>query len=106
MDYIRAPIITSPAISVDDADTETYAGNRVTFFVSTATAPVIGVRHGEVSGVEFLDGVFIGAACLVASDGTKANDKIFSRVIIDGGPIEKPAGYDLDIHWELVFAPN
>lgn len=106
MDYIRAPIITTPAISVADDDAGTYAGNRSTFFVSTATAPSAGAKYGEASGVEFADGVFVGAACLVASDGTKANDKIFSRVIISGGPIEKPAGYDLDIHWELVFAPN
>lgn len=106
-DYLRVPIIASPAYSVSAGDESKFSGNEVTFFASTGAAPTVGGSVvGEVNGEVFGTGSEIGAAGLIISDGTKANDMLHSRVIITPGPVVKSADYDFDLHWKLKFDPT
>lgn len=102
-DILRCPLLTPPGTTTSDESR--FASNVLTFFATTASAkPVAGIRQGFVNAAEFTDGCLIGGACLVASSGSQPSDLLYARIKFDS-PIEKVAGFDIDLHWQITFSP-
>jgi len=100
-DILRCPILTPPGVGTSDVDK--FAANELTFFASTSAARLTnGARKGFVGSTNFVDGVLIGGACLIVSKSDQISDILFARIKF-GSPIEKAAGFEIDIQWKITF---
>lgn len=110
-DYLRVPIRAGAVIDTADSDSN-YEDNRITFFATTAAAPVsVGGVVGEANGIVFkktgeavTDYARIYSVGLVVSNGTEESDILYARANL-GSVVSNELGYDFDIHWDLTFTP-
>lgn len=94
-DYLRVPILTSPALSKSNA---VYENNQVTFFA--VTDGVVGV-HGTPFNTT---SVVYGAGLVAAPDiGDQSRDVVFSRVYTEIGSIQKEVGHEIGVTWTIRF---
>lgn len=102
-DILRCPIAVPPGYS--SSDSSRFGANMLSFMATTSTArPISGSRKGFVSGTDFADGSMVGGACLVGSSGSRDSDLLFARIRFPD-PVEKVAGMEIDILWEITFNP-
>jgi len=94
-DYLRVPVLTSPALS---ASASQYENNQAAFFA--VTEGVLGV-HGTAFNTT---SVVYGAALVAAPDiGDQSRDIVFSRVYTEIGSIQKEVGHEVGVSWTIRF---
>ena len=94
-DYLRVPILTSPALSKSSAY---YENNQAAFFAMTeGVAGVHGTPFNTTSEV-------YGAALVATPDvGDQSRDIVFSRVYTEIGSIQKEVGHEIGVTWTIRF---
>jgi len=86
-DYVRAPLVVSPAISASGSD---YDGNQVTFFAITAGSTGV---HGKTFDFS-ADSKVYGVALAATPQPTQyTQDRLFSRSYDGFDPVPKEDGY-------------
>jgi hypothetical protein len=96
-DYVRAPLVVSPAISASGSD---YAGNQVTFFAVTAgTSGVHGRAFDKAN-----DSKVYGVALAATPQPTQyTQDLLFSRSYSGFSPVPKEVGYQIGGQYIIRF---
>jgi len=96
-DYVRAPLIVTPAISASGSD---YAGNQVTFFAITAGSQGV---HGKTFDFS-ADSKVYGVALAATPQPTQyTQDKLFSRSYDGFDPVPKEDGYQIGGQYIIRF---
>lgn len=96
-DYVRAPLVNTPAISASGSD---YSGNQVTFFAITAGA--VGV-HGKTFDFSANSKVY-GVALAATPEPTQyTQDLLFSRSYDGFDPVPKEDGYQIGGQYIIRF---
>jgi hypothetical protein len=94
-DYLRVPILTSPALSASSAN---YENNQAAFFA--VTEGVAGVHSTPFNTTS----VVYGAALVAAPDiGDQSRDIVFSRVYTEIVSIQKEVGHEIGVSWTIRF---
>ena len=96
-DYIRAPLVVSPAISASGSD---YNGNQVTFFA--ITSGLTGV-HGRTFDQAVNSKVYGVALAATPSPTQYTQDLLFSRSYSGFSPIPKEDGYQCGAQYIIRF---
>jgi len=96
-DYVRAPLVVSPAVSASGSD---YAGNQVTFFAVTAGASGV---HGRAFA-EASDSKVYGVALAATPQPTQyTQDLLFSRSYDGFDPVPLEAGHQIGGQYIIRF---
>lgn len=108
-DWLRVPIISTPKISIVESSEETgsFAGNTVTFSASSAASSSLTgespqARYFASSGDDGPSKVFGLALVAQGAGGTKASDRVFSRLSLST-PSVMLDGNHLTFYWIIKF---
>jgi len=96
-DYIRAPLIVTPAISASGSD---YDGNQVTFFAITSGTTGV---HGETFDHTVNSKVYGVALAATPEPSTYTSDRLFSRSYSGFSPVPKEDGYQIGGQYIIRF---
>ena len=105
-DYLRLPLLGTPALSVDPDYTAAFTGegddfNTMTFFAQTAgTAGVNGLPFSSAS-----NSVAVGIALVaVPVPADRTRDVVFGRTYFaDAEQVPKEASHQIGVSWEQLF---